>query len=178
MIVVSNKSFWDQLPKTLRKLVPHLQPDDTKAYEKLLRVMQAIIFAKDSNPVVNIIPNTGRIAAFAVSNLSDLKVYTWRNLVGGEQYEVERVQGYSNIEDSYFFVTTENWEASLHFMDDERGFREHNYDDCPYFMRQPIMLDMINIEGDVADFYNSMLLASITVAELERYEVFYSGCPI
>jgi hypothetical protein len=187
MSIVSNQCFWDELPREIRKLIPHLDSIERKSYVMLLRVMQAVMYARDSIVHNRQEPTTGqenRIHYFPWNNA--IQYITWTNTISGVDFEVERISGCRvgataahrpNIDNECFLVTTEDWEATLRFFDDPRAANEHHYGDCPYFMRRGIMLESIEIAGDVDMLHNHMMLAALSIASLESAEVFYKGTP-
>jgi hypothetical protein len=182
MAVLSNQCFWDELPRELNRLVPHLEPADQKAYAMLLRLMQAIIFSKSSTSSTEEDTNFGQDDRITYYPWEKKIFYTtWSNCVSGIDFEVERIcagMPSNNLDNTCFVVTTEFWEAKIKFKYDERAANEHHYGNVPYFLMRPVMLESIEIEGSIAEMCQNMFIVALTISLVENGEVFYRGSPI
>lgn len=170
----SNKTFWSILRATVRKIIPHQSNETYEAYVMLLRLTQAIFFSSDCQLMTEQLLNDHKEPHLDYWDITLLDKVTRRTTVAGIEYELEVLSPHDSlsIETTVWRLTSEEWEAKIHFADyvDEYG-------DLPWFLRQTITVDELEIAGDVPTFLTDMLLASLVISDLEYYDAFYDGHP-
>lgn len=180
MNILSNNRFWEVLAHRLRRLFPHCSKEQRFALTTLMRVMQAVMFANDTTkngwaePYDDTLPNIPK-------NFWSTTIYRtiWSNVVSGIQIEIEwnKTEPGQPKSSGIFVITSENWEVVLVFEADPMASKPHVFEDACYFLKESIMLSTLHFEGSWEDLENDMLLATLSLPDMETGEVFYEGDP-